>query len=62
MKITLGKYRHFRGKIYEVLGLGIHTETNEELVIYSDGDVLFARPKEMFFDTVDGKPRFELIS
>ena len=57
-----GRYKHFRGKEYEVIGEGIHTETEEELVFYTDGERFFARPKKMFLDEVDGKPRFKFIS
>lgn len=55
--------------MYEVLGQGKHSETEEDLVIYKplyDSEIKFwARPIEMFFDTkeINGKsvPRFELI-
>ncbi len=71
MKIQTGKYRHYKGKDYEVIGLGRHSETLEELVIYKalyyskeyGNNAIWARPKAMFFETVevDGetKPRFE---
>jgi hypothetical protein len=59
--MKLGKYRHFKGKVYDVLGVAIHTETNEELVVYSDGEKFFVRPKVKFFEEVDGKPRFEFV-
>lgn len=32
--IKLGKYRHFKGNEYEVTGIGKHSETLEEMVIY----------------------------
>ena len=34
--IKLGKYRHFKGKEYEVIGLAKHTETLEEMVVYKE--------------------------
>lgn len=69
MTIRLGKYRHYKGKEYEVIGTAKHSETLEELVIYKAlyGErQLWARPLKMFEETVivDGvkKSRFELIS
>ena len=61
-----GKYRHFKGTIYEVIGVAKHSETQEELVVYksSEGE-MWVRPKAMFMETVerDGKTmqRFEFI-
>ena len=64
--IKLGKYRHFKGSTYDIIGVAIHSETQEELVVYKSAEgVLWVRPKKMFIETVtrDGKtmPRFELI-
>jgi len=66
--IRPGKYRHFKGKEYEVLDVVRHSETEEELVLYRPlyGDYgLWVRPIAMFFDMkdLDGKPvpRFEFI-
>lgn len=63
-----GKYRHYKGNLYEVIGIAYHTETLEELVVYkalSDQDKLWVRPKTMFFEEViyEGKsvPRFILL-
>ena len=58
--IKLGKYRHFKGNEYEVIAIGKHSETCEEMVIYralcGDGDV-WVRPASMWSETVtrDGK-------
>lgn len=72
MDVIPGKYQHYKGKFYEVLGTGRHSETLEELVIYKtlyasefpEGS-LWVRPKSMFTEKViiDGKeiPRFHLI-
>ncbi len=72
-EIKLGKYEHYKGKQYEVIGLARHSETLEELVIYKalysseefGNNALWARPKKMFFQTVtiDGKdvPRFKYL-
>ena len=63
-----GKYRHFKGKEYEVVGVAKHSETLEDMVVYRklyDDGGLWVRPKEMFLDTVerDGKvfKRFTLV-
>jgi hypothetical protein len=68
-KLPLGTYEHYKGYRYEVLGVGRHTETLEELVIYRSlyGTYdLWLRPLIFFLETVDweGKvlPRFKLIS
>lgn len=56
MQIESGKiYRHFRGDYYVVVGEAGHTETGERMIIYHplrSPDILFARPKEMFFEKV----------
>jgi hypothetical protein len=68
-----GTYRHYKGKLYEVLGTVRHSETLEELVLYKPlyespefgKDQLWVRPRTMFFENVivEGKtvPRFERI-
>ena len=55
-----GRYRHFKGKEYEVLGVARHSETDEELVVYRAlyGDFgLWVRPVSMWNEAVerDGK-------
>ena len=60
MDITPGKYRHFKGKEYEVLCLARHSETEEEMVVYRAlyGDFgVWVRPASMWLETVerDGK-------
>ncbi len=65
-KIKLGRYRHYKGKEYQVIGVARHSETLEELVVYQalygEGE-LWVRPLSMFLEEVevDGKkmPRFE---
>ena len=69
--IKTGKYKHYKGKFYEVIGIAHHSETMEELVVYralydSPGlgmNALWVRPKEMFFEKIkiNGKEmqRFE---
>ena len=45
-------YKHFKGNLYEVIGTGVHTETNERLVFYksynSENEIIYARPTVMF--------------
>lgn len=58
--IKPGRYRHFKGKEYEVLGVARHSETQEELVVYRAlyGDFgLWVRPVSMWNEAVerDGK-------
>jgi hypothetical protein len=56
-----GRYRHFKGGHYRVLGLGSHSESGERLVIYeaeTDGEI-YARPRKLFdHPTEAGEPRF----
>ena len=58
--IKPGRYRHFKGKEYEVLGVARHSETEEELVVdralYGNFG-LWVRPVSMWNETVerDGK-------
>ena len=64
--LKLGKYNHYKGHEYEVIGVAKHSETLEEMVVYKAlyGDCgLWVRPLKMFIETVvvEGKsvPRFE---
>ena len=69
-----GKYRHYKGKFYEVVDIVRHSQTLEELVLYRalyesndfGKDALWVRPRKMFFENViiDGVeiPRFKYIS
>lgn len=67
-EIKLGIYEHFKGKRYEVVGVGRHSETLEEFVIYralyGEGG-LWIRPAAMFLEEVkfNGKKaqRFKYI-
>jgi len=68
MELKPGRYRHFKGNEYEVIGLATHSETEETVVVYrplyGDG-ALWVRPLAMFAETVerDGQvqPRFAWI-
>lgn len=67
-EVTLGKYRHFKGNEYEVIGFAKHSETEEWLVLYrslKNPDEVWARPYDMFKEIIfrDGRQirRFEKI-
>ncbi len=64
----LGRYRHYKGLDYEVIGVARHSETLEPLVVYRplyNDSGLWVRPHAMFFEEVDieGKrqPRFAFV-
>lgn len=71
--VELGRYKHYKGNLYEVVGEAVQTESREALVIYRSlydapdypYGSLWARPTSMFTEkvTVDGVevPRFEYI-
>lgn len=50
-----GIYRHFKGGMYEVLGIVIHSETEEEMVIYRSlkNNSLWVRPKKMWEEKIE---------
>jgi len=64
----IGKYRHYKGNEYELIGVGTHTEDESKMVVYK---ALYApyeiwiRPYSMFFETVEVNgvdvPRFAKI-
>jgi hypothetical protein len=72
-EVKLGKYKHYKGNFYEVIGVACHSETLEELVVYKalyvskefGENAIWVRPIKMFLEkvVVDGKeiPRFEFI-
>jgi Uncharacterized protein conserved in bacteria len=55
-EIKKGKYRHFKGKEYELLDVATHSETEELYAVYrslyGEGK-LYIRPLDMFFSKVD---------
>lgn len=60
MKLQPGRYRHFKGAEYEVIGVATHSESGEALVVYRPlyGEAaLWVRPLAMFTEMVerDGK-------
>lgn len=66
--IRPGRWRHFKGNEYQVLGLARHSETLEDMVVYralyGDGG-LWVRPTSMWLEAVDRDryrgPRFVRI-
>jgi len=71
--VRLGKYQHYKGKFYEVIGVGHDSETLDEVIVYRalydspefGKNALWIRPKKMFSGTVvvDGKKmqRFRFV-
>ncbi len=68
-----GRYRHYKGQEYRVIGVGLHTETLEPMVLYQalysspdfGNNALWARPLSMFIESVHYEnvsvPRFVYI-
>ena len=69
MTIEPGRYRHFKGGEYEVIGIARHSETDEEHVVYralyGEGG-LWVRPAAMWSEPVErddySGPRFTRVS
>lgn len=67
--LKIGRYRHFKGNEYEVVGVAKDSETLAPFVVYralyGDTQQLWIRPAAMFLEKIerDGKrmPRFEFI-
>ncbi|MFT5722713.1 MAG: hypothetical protein ACI9W6_003048 [Motiliproteus sp.] len=54
-RLPAGRYRHYKGGEYQVLGVARHSETDEELVVYQPqyGEgALWVRPLAMFLESV----------
>lgn len=67
-EIKPGKYRHYKGGMYEVVAVGKHSETLEDMVIYRalyEGGGFWVRPAYMWSETVKTEAgvqkRFEYI-
>ena len=68
MDIRPGRYRHFKGNEYQVLGTATHSETGEPLVVYralyGEGG-LWVRPAAMWNERVEREgysgPRFTFV-
>lgn len=68
MELKPGRYRHFKGNEYELLGIARHSETMEEMVVYRalyGAQGLWVRPAAMWTEQVDRDgyhgPRFIYI-
>ncbi len=68
-EIRLGRYRHFKGNEYYVVGIAKHSETLEDMVVYKalyGAGGLWVRPAAMWNETVEKngteQKRFEWIS
>jgi hypothetical protein len=69
VELKRGRYRHFKGNEYEVVGVARHSESLDEYVIYKplyeSTSEYWIRPLAMFLETVerDGKtfPRFAYV-
>lgn len=55
-EVQLGKYRHFKGNLYELIEIAHHSESQEPVAVYRAlyGDHgLWVRPLEMFLETIE---------
>ena len=67
-EVMQGRYQHFKGGLYDVIGTARNTESGEDLVIYrsAEGSAgLWARPVSLFTGSVekgsDTVPRFRFL-
>ncbi|MEP1447899.1 MAG: DUF1653 domain-containing protein [Paraglaciecola sp.] len=68
MSLAVGRYRHYKGNEYEVIGVAKHSEDETQLVVYRPlyGERgLWVRPLDMFVEEVklgeEYVPRFKFI-
>lgn len=68
MEVKIGRYRHFKGMEYEVIGIARHSETEEPMVVYRalyGAGGLWVRPLSMWNEQVERDdyhgPRFSYI-
>jgi len=73
LKVIPGKYRHYKGGMYEVISEAVDSETLEKMVVYKSlhstksfkAGTIWVRPKKMFLEKVKVgeklQPRFSLI-
>lgn len=68
MDLKTGRYQHFKGNYYELIGIAKHSETLEPMVVYralyGEGG-LWVRPAAMWMEIVHKEnyhgPRFQYI-
>jgi hypothetical protein len=56
--MELGLYKHYKGNMYEVIGIAKHSETLEEMVVYKatyqdEPNNIWVRPKAMFKERIE---------
>jgi hypothetical protein len=56
--MELGLYKHYKGNMYEVIGIAKHSETLEEMVVYKatyqeEPYNIWVRPKAMFLEKIE---------
>ena len=68
MELKLGKYKHFKGNEYLLIGIATHSETMEQMVVYKalyGEQGLWVRPASMWTELVERDnycgPRFQYI-
>lgn len=73
MDVITGRYQHYKGKFYQVIGVGRDSETLEEVVVYQGeynhpefgNNPIWVRPKAMFMESVEVNgqtvPRFKFM-
>ena len=70
MEVIVGKtYKHFKGTLHKVIAIAKHSETLEDMVVYTHDDQIWVRPYNMFIEKVDKEKypdvkqeyRFELV-
>lgn len=66
--IRAGIYKHFKGGMYKVISIALHSETKEEMVVYrslKDEDQLWVKSLVMFCENIEAEgkmvQRFQFI-
>lgn len=69
MELQKGRYKHYKGNMYEVLMTAQHSETEDWMVVYRTlygNQSVWVRPYDIFMEKVDVngviKPRFEKVN